>query len=176
MLQPSVTRAVTGAAQVQAAQGAVVGGEVRRPHVSGREDPGRAPFSPSRNRESHPAWAAGSPRRGAECGWDRVLIPASSPLPLDRAPDWSWLPLPAGECQPLFRKCQALSDLSSNKFLVSAMLMDSQMCACVRRLLPGLGRRTDMPQLGPGRGMGEGGLQGPRVSVWLAQRHPFLPA
>lgn len=37
-------------------------------------------------------------------------------------------------CQPLFGKCQAFSDLSSNKLLVSVMLMDSQMCMCVGKL------------------------------------------
>ena len=61
-----------------------------------------------------------------------ILI-LGTPLP-PPAPDQSQLLLPASQCQPLFRKCQALSDLSSSTLLVSVMLMDSQMCVCVRRL------------------------------------------
>lgn len=41
--------------------------------------------------------------------------------------------LPASSCQRLLRKCQALSDVSSNKLLVSVKLMDSQMCGYSRR-------------------------------------------
>lgn len=64
--------------------------------------------------------------------------PASSsrepPLPLPPAPGWGEPPLPASQCQPLFRTCQALSGLSSNTLLVSVMFMDSQMRVHIRKL------------------------------------------
>lgn len=100
----------------------------------------RAPLlapSPSlRNQESQPPPppASGtSPSQGAEAMWSPASSSWGPPFP-PPAPDQSQLLLPASQCQPLFRKCQVLSDLSANTLLVSVMLMGSQMCVCVRRL------------------------------------------
>lgn len=84
-----------------------------------------------------------------------VLI-LGTPLP-PPAPDQSQLLLPASQCQPLFRKCQVISDLSANTLLVSVMLMGSQMCAVCQkaqgRSYQGLAQeQTTQPQLRPGWG------------------------
>ncbi|TKC46148.1 hypothetical protein EI555_017705, partial [Monodon monoceros] len=50
-----------------------------------------------------------------------------------RPEGWGEPLLPASQCQPLFRTCQALSDLSSNTLLVSVMFMDSQMRVYIRK-------------------------------------------
>lgn len=102
----------------------------------------------------------GTPSQEAESAWGLSHHPPGPPPP--PAPGWGQFLLPASKCQPLFRKCQELSDLSSNKLLVRVMLIHR--CACVSggsgALVPGLGRGTDMPQLGPGGGAGPGRLSG----------------